>query len=117
MLAPLLLLSASIQSPAYQQDRGSFLFQQCQTNIRLLDSAGKNATSNDFQDSTACLAYIEGFTDNETEDLFCPGRASIQTMSRVYVVYMTAHPKLLDDYKGVGLLKALHETYPCPSKK
>ena len=47
----------------------------------------------------------------------CPlGGNSGNSLSRIYTLYMSTHPKLsMDAPKNVGLYEALRDAYPCPA--
>lgn len=97
-------------------DKGSWLFRACQANIRYMDAApGMDTADNAL--ANECLDYIGGFTDGVTlaENIYCTSQVSMGTMTRVYVLFMQEHPKLLDEYRGVGLMLALKANYPCPT--
>ena len=118
MLAPLLVLAmaAQVRADLSPIDRGSDLFQKCQTDVRMTDNQNAGATSVDYQQAAACIAYIDGFTDGLQDGSYCVIGASLGTLARVYVAYMGKHPKLLDEYKSIGLVEALRDAYPCPKK-
>jgi Rap1a immunity proteins len=120
MLVPLVMLALHLAAqqgtPAEINvlDRGSTLYEDCQANIRVMDSS--SASSTDLQRATACTGYIDGFLDGAAlhgENRLCVGGASYGTMSRIYVAYVQQHPKLLDGYKGVALQLALLDSYRC----
>ncbi len=69
--------------------------------------------------ANSCVGYIQGFV--QAIELFgpraiCTERASWGTMARIFVAYMDAHPKLMDQHKALDLREALIETYPCPTQ-
>ena len=99
-------------------NKGSSLFRACQANIRSMDAApGADAADNFL--ANECLSYIGGFTDAATlaENIYCANQVSMGTMTRVYVLFIQEHPKLLDTYRGIGLMLALKANYPCPKPK
>ena len=96
-------------------NKGSALFRACQANIRGMDAApGTDVADNAL--ANECLDYIAGFTDAATlvENIYCANQVSMGTMTRVYVLFIQEHPKLLDTYRGIGLMLALKANYPCP---
>jgi hypothetical protein len=49
------------------------------------------------------------------KQLICDDGASVGTLSRVYVAYMQANPKMMDEYESHGLFMAFAVAYPCKS--
>jgi hypothetical protein len=93
-----------------EYQKGSWLFHACQANIRNTDAAnGGNPAEVGLV--TECLNYFQGFVEGAVVSTpqFCPAISSTTTtpMIRVYLNYMQAHPKLLDEHRVVGLLFAL----------
>ena len=76
--------------------------------------------SQDYQEAAACTSYIDGLTDGldfaANKIFVCSNGGSFGTLSRIYVAYMLKHPKLMDEYKSVGMILALQESYPCAKK-
>ncbi|MBB5066394.1 Rap1a/Tai family immunity protein [Granulicella mallensis] len=120
MLAPLLMLALSANSPTIpENDRGSYLYRACQGAIRYND-AGSSGTTSDAMQSIRCVSYLSGFLD--AMDLaglkaICANGASMGTVARVYIAYMTAHPKLMDVEIPVGVSESLLDAYPCAVPK
>ncbi|MEO6982203.1 MAG: Rap1a/Tai family immunity protein [Edaphobacter sp.] len=119
MLIPLIAFAMFAQSGSGvpQRERGATLFEACQVTVRIIDNP--TTEGNSVAVATSCTSYIDGFTDgleSAPADLVCISGASMGTLARVYVAYMQKNPKLLDQYRGVGLLLALSESYPCPLK-
>jgi hypothetical protein len=70
--------------------------------------------------ANSCIGYIQGFVqafELNGAMVICTEGASWGTMARVYVAYMDAHPKLMDEHKANDLAAALVDAYPCPVKK
>jgi hypothetical protein len=114
MIIPILALAA-LAAPQPDPSKGSGLYQECKSAIKLQDSS--HDISDDIQ-GVACLSYVAGFIDgiNRQEPHICFGKATGGTVARVYVAYMDKHPKLLDDAAVEGLELALVESYPCTTK-
>lgn len=112
MLIPLLVFAMASAGPS-PESRGLILFQQCKTNVRMLDNNAAGATFTDYQNAASCMAYFDGFTDAYPDGLFCLGTATLGTVSRVYVAYMEKHPKLMDEHRSEGVRQALSDSYPC----
>lgn len=121
MLVPLLALAMFAQqgdaglSPQY---RGSALYDQCRAFVRILDDT--SMASSDIRLAGLCAGYLEGFTDSQllsSDALTCvPPDATTGTIARIYVLYMQKNPKELDRPRYVGLIVALVDSYPCPTK-
>lgn len=118
MFAPLLLLAlSSSPAPLDEHERGSYLFSACQAAIRFHD-AGGSGTSGDAMESNRCISYLNGFIDGIGATglpVFCLNGATNGTLVRVYVAYMTAHPKLMDGLIATGVTASLEDAYPCPA--
>lgn len=104
------------KTPLQDVEKGLWLFHACQAEIRMIDSPSGGKTP----DAVLCETYVTGFIDGillgaGTHQAFCANEASIGTVVRVYVNYMQQHPKLLDEYRPVGLLEAITANYPCPA--
>jgi hypothetical protein len=99
--------------------KGSWLFHACQAYIRNLDAnQGRDAAS--VNSSRDCLDYFQGFTEGSkaSSTAFCASDATMtDTMVRVYLNYMQAHPTNFDEHRAVGLMLALRESYPCREHK
>lgn len=121
MLVPAVILAASLQSspPLSDSDRGTWLFQSCKGAVRWLDAPDANRPDAENENFYKCTSYINGFLDAETAFTTCvaPDSATLGTFIRVYIQYMTTHPKLLDDHKAVGLQSAYLDAYPCRAFK
>jgi Rap1a immunity proteins len=107
--------SSFAQDVADEYGKGSWLFHQCQAYVRLLDNPNSGNEA-DFHSGARCFDYLKGFVDGAMgngQRPFCPGNATVETTVRIYVNYMQAHPKLLDDAKTTGILQAWREAYPC----
>lgn len=102
-------------SPQY---RGSALYDQCRAFVRILDDT--STAGSDIRLGSMCAGYLEGFMDSQLlspDALMCvPPDATTGTMARIYVLYMQKNPKELDQPRYVGLIAALVDSYPCPTK-
>jgi Rap1a immunity proteins len=99
--------------------KGSWLFHACQAYIRNLD-ADQSGDVASMNLSRECLDYFQGFTEGSkaSSTAFCASDATMtDTMIRVYLNYMQAHPTNLDEHRGMGLMLALRESYPCRKHK
>jgi hypothetical protein len=118
MLIPMLFSSMFAQFAAIApSERGTDLYHSCQADIRLLD--GVSTSQEDIHESLICHAFIGGFLDGIefANKLICANGSTMGTVVRVYVVYMGSHPREMDEYKVVGLYRALAQTYPCPKQE
>ena len=121
MLALATVLALSMQPAVTLSDteRGTWLFQSCQGAIRWLDAADDRRRDAEQLNFANCTSYVSGFLDAESlfTDCLAPESATIGTFIRVYAQYMTEHPKLLDEHKGIGLQASYRDAYPCPAGK
>ena len=100
---------------------GSYLLHSCKASVRVDDASDPSEVSeNDLYDNQFCMAYIMGFRDGNAlhskseAPLFCvDANATMRVVARLYVQFMTKHPKLLDDDKAYGLTLMLMSNYPC----
>lgn len=119
-MLPILLAAALMQSPDLTpSQRGSDLYQSCKTGIALMDSpSGATATTDELLAGTKCQQYISGFLEGNMYggSTICADTATLGTLMRVYVAYMDANPKVMDEPKSVGVYLALAIAYPCPVK-
>jgi hypothetical protein len=108
-----------VQSSAFVHagDEGSALYQSCLAAVRTFDNP-TGSSQTDIAHSYSCYAYIQSFTDgsNSNGHAFCNLGGTVGTGIRIYVAYMQKNPKLLDDYKAEGVLKAFSEAYRCSTK-
>jgi hypothetical protein len=83
-----------------------------------MDAPESSKPREDDENFDNCASYISGFVDGlGPTPGGCPSPdATVGTLIRVYVAYMEKNPKWLDDYRFVGLLRAIREAYPCPTK-
>lgn len=120
MLAPLLMLALSqTASTVADHNRGSRLYQQCRSAVRVADENYTSASVIELQEGARCISYIDGFTDGldvARSNMVCDDDATFMTMARVYVKYMEEHPILMDSVRADGLLKALRSAYSCQTK-
>ena len=119
VLATVFALTVQAATPIVDTDKGTWLFQACKGAIRSMDAASANQPNAEGENFYKCASYIGGFLDAESlfTTCFAPDNATLGTFIRVYVQYMTTHPKLLDDHRAFGLQAAYLDTYPCPTKK
>jgi len=117
MLTPLVLLALMQSADIPVAQRGSDLFHSCQANLRALDSPSP-VSNIDLGPAMACQAYISGFLDGFSmadDKLVCVDEnATVGTISRIYVAFMEANPKLMDEPKISGFYQALAVNYTCP---
>jgi hypothetical protein len=120
MLVPLSLLAivgflqTNADLPATSM--GSVLYEECKNAIRLRENPNSD-TSLEAIGSAECVNYLSGFVDGLSDKSICLDHYNEGTLARVYVVFMDTHPKYLDEHKAQGLLFALRDAYPCPSKR
>jgi len=118
MFLPLGLFASSFVPPqgnsAPAMMKGSYLFHACQADIALQDSL-PDADAR-IAMATGCVNYIGGYIDGaRSKKQFCLDGATNGTIVRVYVAFMQANPKLLDEDREVGVNFALLYNYPCKS--
>jgi len=108
MLAPLLALAMQV----VDANRASTLYGNCRGAIRVQNDPDK-ATSADMERADICAAYLSGFVDATADRYFCVGDATMGTLARVYVAYMDAHPKRMEDGRARTVYDAFQDAYPC----
>jgi len=118
MLVPLLALAMLHQSTEIQAvQKGSWLYSACKGAQRYLDAPTGHKPEEDSSNFDNCTSYIAGFIEGDNGIASCPpDEASLGTMLRLYLAYMDKNPKLLDNYRVLGLRTALREAYPCRQK-
>jgi hypothetical protein len=120
MLAPLLILALHLQIQTTEVPeivRGTGLFQSCKGAIRWMDAPEAAKPRADDENFDNCTAYIGGFIEGRAIVGCEPPDATFGTLARVYVAYMEKNPKLLDNFRFVGLQLAITDSYPCHLKK
>lgn len=67
--------------------------------------------------STYCFGYLGGYIDglNVLKEQVCIRGTSLNTIARVYVLYMQRNPTLMDEGRALGLLLSLKSSYACSS--
>jgi hypothetical protein len=70
----------------------------------------------DLTQEMACTSYFQGVLDVGVNLGALCGHFKVATAERVYVAYMQANPKLMDEPKFTGAWRALQNSYPCESK-
>ena len=116
MIVPILALAMMQQSPL-PFTKGSDLYSQCKNWVALVDKT-RGLTDDETYQAGECNGYVDGMTSGLTSmRIACPPpTATIGTLIRVYLVYVDAHPKVLDFGASAGMYGALKEAYPCPAK-
>ena len=119
LLASLPMLALGQSTHVDDYDKGSKLFQQCKTSVRLQDAPDTMPRSNEMVESVSCVSYIAGFLDGIDigGGRICMPESSMGTLARIYVVYMEKNPKMFEIQKSVGLANALMDAYPCPTHR
>jgi hypothetical protein len=98
-------------------DRGSQMFLDCKSGIKLIESSASGVRDKDIDlhGGERCVNYFVGFTEAASfGTLLCWGNGTIGTMMRVYIAYMEAHPKMMDEPRAMGVQFALFDAYHCP---
>jgi hypothetical protein len=118
MLIPVLLIALSASAPQLSSalENASSLFRSCQAAIRL-DSP--SVSPSDVSDGEYCLGYFRGFGDVVSlidSSGICLAHARTGALIKVYVAYMNKNPKQLDDPEILGVVAAMHESYPRAAK-
>ena len=119
MLLIILALGLSQQREVIPEShKGSALYRECQAAVTAQDHSSKIPISeNDIRAALECAAYIDGFTDGvaalDRGTVCIEEDVPMGTLIRVYLAYMVRNPKMMDDYKAIGVYGAYKETYPC----
>lgn len=115
MFAAALAVTMMLQEAVPERRRGSTLYTNCLAAVREQDGAKDDETTDA---SSRCIDYFSGFTDGMTMfDNGCfPKNSTLGTLIRLYVVYLQAHPKLMDDERSTGVVMSIADAYPCPKK-
>jgi hypothetical protein len=119
MLVPLLALTMMQHTLYGQEDmsKGSGLYHACQTAIRVHESPSV-ASQEDHYFAGTCDIYFSGFIDAELASHgLCATGVSVGGFIKTYVAFMENNSQYLSQHKALGLLAALHDSYPCPAKK
>jgi Rap1a immunity proteins len=98
-------------------DHGSQMFLDCKSGIKLIESvaSGVRDKDMDIHGGERCANYFVGFTEAASfGNLLCFGNGTLGTMVRVYIAYMEAHPKIMDEPRAIGVQYALFDAYHCP---
>ena len=129
MLIPLLALAMMQQpQPVPEHQRGSALYHDCLVAVALMDTTAPPGSNVDHMlavaESNSCVEYISGFAEGvnigvtdalKTEgSTLCVYGSSVATLTHVYVLYMKAHPTLMDQHRSIGLMLSLKEAFTCP---
>lgn len=113
----MVLLAMIMGSPAVPADlsKGAHLYGSCQAAGRLGDDPSSTLAKAELASSTYCFGYIGGYIDglNRLNEEVCVRGAGLDTLARVYVIYMQKNPKLMDEGRALGLLLALKDSYGC----
>ena len=112
-------LSASYSQTSERS--GAWLYHACLADIRMSDAPDGDAVSRaDLDLSQRCIDYVRGFMDasstGASRDYCPPDGVTMNTLIRLYVAHMQAHPKLMDEDRGVGMWGSLVASYPCPTR-
>ena len=115
MLVLLLALIAGQAAMPADLSRGCHLYGSCQAAARLSDDPASAQAKSELASSTYCFGYIGGYMDglNVLKEQVCIRGASLDTIARVYVLYMQRNPKLMDEGRALGLLLSLKSSYAC----
>ena len=119
MLAlPLLLLAGRVAVPA-DLSKGSQLYVSCQAAVRWSDVPAPAQAKAEVASSTCCFGYLGGYIDglNVLKEQVCIHGASLNTIARVYVLYMQKNPTLMEEGRALGLLLSLKSSYGCSSPR
>jgi hypothetical protein len=118
---------ASAQDLPYRLGLGDELVFQCKAYVRVTSNPNGEYSDDDIAARSNCSGYVEGFIDGLRAGMpspshewatsgFCLNGASIDTLIRVYLTFMGANPKYLDESEGKSLTLALRDSYPCHTK-
>ncbi len=114
----MLFLAMITRSSAMPADlsKGAHLYGSCQAAVRLNDDPNSAQAKAELASSTYCFGYVGGYIDglNVLKEEVCVRGASLETIARVYVIYMQQNPKLMDEGRALGLLLSLKASYGCP---
>jgi membrane glycosyltransferase len=119
ILVFLVLLSTSFFSQAAYTDDGNTLILECQVAVDMM--GGEEAK--DYWKAPICAAYITGMTDMalvysfakpKDKKFFCiPEEVTHEQNIRAVLKYLKDRPQDLHKPKGVLVLLALAEAFPC----
>lgn len=96
---------------------GSWLYGQCKNAVIMQGLAVGETNRAEVMQAGRCLGYIDGQLDLYSVDhpgRFCMGDARYGTIAKVYVAYVDAHPKVLDEHRALGFVQMLAAEYSCP---
>ena len=85
--------------------------------MRWSDDPASAQAKAELAGSTYCFGYLGGYIDglNVLKEQVCLHEASLNTIARVYVVYMQKNPTLMEEGRALGLLLSLKSSYGCSS--
>ena len=120
MLVPLLAFAMSQATPAQTfMNDGAYLYRSCQAWIRVSDAKITDDVRKDLADGAFCVAYIAGFVDGTgtvKRGACLDSATSVEQVVRPYVAYMLKHPEVMHSDRRIGLVLALADSFPCPTK-
>ena len=110
MLAPFLALA---MMQAFSPN-GTDLQKQCRLYVTAMDETRPLDIDESYQ-AGVCFGFIGGIAQGlNTLKVSCPpSTATLNTMVRIYLVYVEKHPKVLDFDRSSGAYGAFKEAYPC----
>ncbi len=117
MLIPTLSL-ALMQTKYAAPESGASLYEACRAALRIQVKPDQLSTS-DLEGGLQCTSYIAGFVDASSSDptLCLRIEAHLNVFVGIYVAYMEAHPKEMNESRAVGVYDTLKANYPCPVQK
>lgn len=96
-------------------DKGASLYTSCMEGVRMLDHP--TAKDVDLVQAGSCVAYVAAFRDalsiTDKKNVCDDHSLSVGTVVRLYIAYMAAHPRLMDNYKSVGIYVVFRYEFPC----
>jgi hypothetical protein len=108
MPAVVFAFQATVPSPS---QRGLNLFNDCKALIRRQNGS---YAPKDVLGAEECSGYFAATAELESGKSFClKDHYSIETLARIYVVFIEKNPKYLDVLEAEGAVAALKDAYPC----
>lgn len=112
-----LVFSALINQGQLANDvtKGLHLYRSCQAAVRMSNNPETVQARAELASSTYCFGYLGGYIDavNRLKPEVCLRNTSLNAVARVYVAFMDANPKLLDENRAFGVLLATKNAYTC----
>jgi len=113
--SPISLAQQTQKEVLQDSEKGASLYTSCMEGVRMLDHPA--AKDLDLFGAGSCVAYVAAFRDalsiTDKKNVCDDHSLSVGTVVRLYIAYMAAHPRLMDEYKSVGLYVVFRNEFPC----